>query len=69
KSPRNGGKKVATIRITRAPYQERILDMPDDHFEREGGRFLWPGGITEFKIMMGLDKVSWVIEFELVEVK
>ena len=69
KSPRNGGHKVATIRIIREPYQQHILDMSYEHFVREGGRMLWPGGITEFKIMMGLDKVYWVIEFELVEVE
>lgn len=69
KSPRRHGKKVATIRITRDPYKQELCNMPDDHFEREGGLMLWPHGITEFMLTMGPgDKVYWVIEFEVVEV-
>ena len=67
KSPRYRGKKVATIRITKDPYKQALSDMPDDHFEREGGLQLWPRGIAEFQLMMGsMDKIYWVVEFELV---
>ena len=68
KSPRFKGKKIATIRLTKAPYKQALKDMPEDHFEREGGLMLWPRGLVEFQAMMGpMDKVYWVVEFEIEE--
>ena len=36
KSPRFGGKKIATIRLIRSPYNEPIDLMPDSDYEAEG---------------------------------
>ena len=64
KSPRNGGKKIGQLRITVKPYKEMLRDMPDEHFEREGGTMYWPNKYI-FIEAMGVDfEVPWVIEFE-----
>ena len=36
RSPRYGGKRVATIRLTCDPYVENTADAPDSDFEAEG---------------------------------
>ncbi|NEP55992.1 MAG: ParB N-terminal domain-containing protein [Symploca sp. SIO2G7] len=36
KSPRNGGKKVAALRLTAEPYQEKLEDMPESEVTLEG---------------------------------
>lgn len=40
KSPRYGGKKVGTIRLTADPSYEAMRSMPDDDYEREGFAYL-----------------------------
>ncbi len=64
KSPRNGGKKIGHIRLTRDPYKQKLRDMPDDHFEREGGTMYWRDRIDFICCMGGLDVEPWVIEFK-----
>jgi len=36
KSPRNGGKKIAILRLTAEPYQEKLEDMPESEVALEG---------------------------------
>jgi uncharacterized protein YqfB (UPF0267 family) len=67
KSPRAGGKKVATIRLTADAYKQKLKNMPDDHFEREGGTIYWIDKEDFIEAMGGEDKEYWVVEFELVE--
>ena len=67
KLPRAGGRKVATIRITKDPYKQLLSDMPDAHFEREGGTLHWTNK-SDYLRCMGQDREVWVIEFELLEV-
>lgn len=40
RSPRFGGKHVATIRLTVKPYLEPAADIPDDDWQAEGFDFL-----------------------------
>jgi hypothetical protein len=40
KSPRAGGKQVATIRLTAAPIYEPLAAMPDDDYHAEGFGYL-----------------------------
>lgn len=68
KLPHAGGKKVATIRITRQPYVQVLEDMPDDHFEREGGTLYWKDKNDFIDAMGGIRQDYYVVEFELVEV-
>jgi len=68
RSPRAGGRRVGRIRLTRTAYKERLADMPDDHFRREGGTRYWPSKAA-FVVMMGGPEVEvWVIEFKLLAV-
>ena len=73
KNPLAGGKKIATIRITRDPYKQPLRDMPISHVKREGV----PGVETVEDFIKALFKLSrgrvpygrdpWVIEFEYVD--
>ncbi len=36
RSPRIGGKPIAKIRLTEAPYKEPMCDMPNSDYEAEG---------------------------------
>ncbi len=65
KTPRAGGKKVATIRLTCEPYKERLGDMLESDVLEEGG--LWRDK-REFIELFGGDpnKVVCVIRFEKV---
>jgi hypothetical protein len=81
KSPRFGGKKVATIRLTEWPRRESMLWMPDSDYEAEGFQFLYdhvelisPAGYKQFGIF-DKDAFNWwkasgvvvyVVRFELV---
>src|SRR3990170_1690123 len=40
RSPRYGGKQVATIQLTRVPYRESTRDAPDSDYEAEGFAYL-----------------------------
>jgi len=56
-------KKIADIRLTKSPYQERLTDMPQSDLEAEGG--LW-SSLEEFINLFGSpDLVVWVVRFEL----
>lgn len=66
KTPRAGGKKVATIRLTCEPYKERLGDMPASDVIEEGG--LWRDKQEFIELFGGdPDKVVCVIRFELVK--
>lgn len=59
-----GAKKIADIRLTKGPYQERLTDMPQSDLADEGG--LW-SSLDEFINLFGSpDLVVWVVRFELV---
>jgi len=75
RSPRIGGKKVATVQIAeRSPYQERTSLIPDADFEGEGLKFmeekgLLIRGITPrewFENWRASDEILWVVRFKLV---
>jgi len=57
RSPRAHGKKVGQLVITRAPYLQELRDMPDDHFEREGGTRYWRNK-AEFIEAMGRQRIQ-----------
>ena len=67
KSARFGGKKVATIRLVKAPYKEPLSEMSDESFEAEGGTMLWKDKAEYIEMMGGKEKVPWVVKFELVK--
>lgn len=46
KSPRAGGKRVGTIRLTCKPYRERTDQVPDQDWEGEGFAYLEEIGVT-----------------------
>jgi len=64
--PRAGGKKIGTVRITRDPYKQKLADMSDGHFLREGGLRYWPDKAAFIEAMGGPDVEPWVVEFEIV---
>lgn len=48
KSPRKGGKPVARIRLTEAPYLESSERIPFDDFVHEGFAYMRDHGLTLF---------------------
>jgi len=67
KSPRNGGVKISTCRITEDPYKELLGKMPEEDFELEGGLRYWTD-LEDFINSNGGPAASkWVIRFEVVE--
>lgn len=74
KSPRNGGRKVARIRLTQKPYQERYCDVLAPDFESEGFAYIKEqGGKVLGKSVDDLWEAwrsekswCWVVRFELV---
>lgn len=74
RTPRVGGKQVATIRLTTDPYFERGCDTPHDDWEAEGFAYLESKGITlkgvqPTAIWRGWKATTdglWVIRFEVV---
>lgn len=80
KSPRFGGKRIATIRLTANPTYEPMSDMPDEDYEGEGFAFLHETGVVPPK-SSGFESFSfeafegwrsgggwaWVIRFEIEE--
>lgn len=71
-------RKVATIRITRAPYRQRLGSMTNGDYAREGFRWMWEmnDGPEAAQRAYAIwhdwqqtpDRELWVVEFELVEV-
>ncbi|MBW2090656.1 MAG: hypothetical protein JRI34_00835 [Deltaproteobacteria bacterium] len=84
RSPRHGGKKVASIRLTANPIKIPIKIMPDEDFEKEGfayflenpdqipRRGLLNYGIRDpwrvFRIWRAAGGDYWIVDFEMVEV-
>lgn len=80
KSPRVGGKQVAVIRITKAPYLESTGDTTPDDWHAEGFDYMTRHGmmvelpgktITPYDLWtewMLDERPMWVVRFELVEV-
>lgn len=78
KVPFAGGKRIGTIRLTRAPYKQAWRDMPDSEWEREGFAYLSGlDGVSlphipltwgDFQRWRDRDGEAWVIEFETLEV-
>lgn len=65
KSPKFGGKQIATIKLTRNPYKESLSKMTDEEEKAEGG--LW-GSAKVFVDGMGGKHLSvFVIRFEVVK--
>lgn len=76
RQPRFRGEKVATIRLTRAPYFESTADAPDADYAAEGFEYLEElrvavDGLAP-KLLWRAWKLyprdMWVVRFELVEV-
>ena len=72
-SPRAHSKKVATIRITRTPYQAWSTDLTEEDYDREGFNWLKAHGlwqeVGEVVEAWGRERrLLWVVEFELVDV-
>lgn len=57
KSPRNGGRKVATIRLTEEPYTEQLRNFPLEDFDAEGFAYLAERRIPMERISLG--DVGW----------
>lgn len=73
KSPRNGGKKIARIELTRDPYLERTTQMTLDSYRREGLLWLNSRGYAvpedlSFERWRDRDELVYVVEFELLDV-
>lgn len=70
KSPRAHGKRVATIRLTGEPYQERAQNIPSLDWWGEGLDYMHRLGYPEAKqIWDGWRRdnpLLWVVRFELV---
>lgn len=64
KSPRCGGRKIGQIRLTKNPYKQKLKNMPDSHFEREGGTMYWKDKKKFIEFMGGEDKELYVVEFK-----
>lgn len=79
KSPRFKGKRIARIRLIKAPYMESISAMPDSDYEAEGfayldaNRHLLPKSMlydvsrAGFNAWRKSGEQLWVIRFERVE--
>ena len=75
RSPRYGGKQVATIRLTQDPYLENTANMPEADYEAEGLAWMerntmiiqgeWPNAFWDSWKDDAED--VWVIRFEFVE--
>ena len=71
-SPRAHGKKVATIRLTRAPYQAWSTDLTEEDYDREGFNWLKAHGLWQevgevVEAWARERRLLYVVEFELVE--
>ncbi len=76
RSPRYGGRQVATLRLLCAPYQENIADAPEEDYVAEGLEWMNARGLRANRMPPNLfwsawrrsRAVVWVVRFELVEV-
>ena len=74
KSPRFGGKKIAEIKLTRAPYIESTAKAPDEDYAAEGFEYLAARGalidgiapITFWRLWRDDPRMMYVVRFELV---
>ncbi|NEP10859.1 MAG: ParB N-terminal domain-containing protein [Symploca sp. SIO2C1] len=67
KSPRNGGKKIATIRLTAEPYQEKLEDMPESEVTLEGYPELSKQEfIDKFFADFDATQPLWVVRFAII---
>lgn len=73
-NPRNGGKRIALIRLTADPYVERSNETPPEDYAREGFAYLLDNGHTD-KGVTALDIwIDWhrnpvdqyVVRFEVI---
>ena len=72
KSPRAGGKQIATIRLTRDPYQEFVRDAPPEDYQREGLAWMEERGVLIQRATprqfwadwQAANTLEWVIRFE-----
>ena len=64
KNPRAGGKKIAEIQLTKAPYKQWLHEVTDTDEIKEG--HLWDTG-KAYQSAMGEDRELWVIEFRIVK--
>jgi hypothetical protein len=72
KNPRNGGKQIATIRLTHDPYLERTDQMPGSDYEDEGLKYFEEQGLlfrgmtpqTFWRNWKAAKTLVWVIRFE-----
>lgn len=60
---RAGGQKMHASRVVFC-VQERLGDMSDESFEREGGTRYWENKAAYIRMMGGPDKTPWVLRFE-----
>ena len=73
RSPRYGGKQVATIQLTRVPYRESTRDAPDSDYEAEGFAYLDSIGAkvdglapwTLWQTWKLEPRTLWVVRFKL----
>ena len=76
RSPRVGGKQVATLRLTADPYLERGLDIPVTDWVEEGlaylaAKGLLAGRLTPLQLWEQLedgDDPWWVLRFKVVSI-
>lgn len=81
KSPRFGGKKIAEIELTHAPYKMPLSQMPDDDYEAEGFAYLHETGtaappssgfrdfsMSSFETWRASGGDVWVVRFQVVSV-
>jgi len=61
-----GAKKVADIRLTQLPYQERLADMPESDLHTEG--VLWADKEEFINLFGEPNLIVWVVRFEVFQV-
>lgn len=76
RSPRIGGRQVATVRLTQAPYLENIADAPEADYEAEGLAYMAEQGkrvqgvppLQFWREWRSTGQLLYVVRFELIEV-
>ena len=76
RSPRHGGRPVATIRLTQEPYLGNTKDVPPEDYEREGFAYLESIGAqidgatpqSLWHYWQEINQRLWVIRFEIVSI-
>lgn len=63
---RAGGKRMHPARVVFC-RREKLADMGDESFEREGGTRYWKNKAAYIEMMGGPDEVPYVIRFEHLE--